>query len=101
MSVNWLEYFETRDIDASIKHVASAFVDKGYTIKPSGSFAILEVGTARRIVEDLHNTMLNFEHLPEPNDPSHAGITGYGSEDIAIATELSDLVGREDVRAVP
>ena len=62
---------------------------------------MLNVGATKERIADAQKTILSIDSVPEPNDPSHAGIFGYGSEDIAIAVELRALVTSDDVFAVP
>ena len=101
LSVNWLEYFCFTEIGTAIQHVGNAFRAKSFTIRPKGRFAVLNVGAAKKMIADTLGTKSSIDHLPEPNDPSHAGIFGYGSEDLAVAVELRALVRSDDVFAVP
>ncbi len=87
----------TGGIAAAIQCVRVAFETKGYEVRKNGRFAVLGVEEALRVVRNAHSRSLTIEHLPAANDPSHAGISGYGVDDLAIASELSLLLGDDDV----
>ncbi len=61
---------------------------------------MLNVGATKERIADAQKTILSIDSVPEPNDPSHAVIFGYGSEDLAIAAELA-LLASDDVYPVP
>lgn len=81
--------------------VPRAFREKSYTVKSTGRFAVLNVGAVKAVIAEAHERLLSIDHKKEPDDPSHAGITGYGSEDLAIAAELSALLASDDIYSVP
>ena len=54
----------------------------------NGSMIAVGDGTGRPV---------RIEHLPLAEDPSHAGVFGYASDDFEAAVELAALVGRRDV----
>ena len=101
LSANWLEYFGDLEIDTAVQLVARAFREKSYTVKSTGRFAVLNVGAVKAVIAEAHERLLSIDHKKEPDDPSHAGITGYGSEDLAIAAELSALLASDDIYSVP
>lgn len=102
LSVNWLEYFDKTELNAAVERVREVFHSKGFTLRPNGRFAVLNVGAAKTAVHEAVGCILNIDHLPLSDDPSHAGIFGYSSEDLAVAVELAALVRSQDVHpAIP
>ena len=102
LSVNWLEYFGVQDVERAVQCVRLAFGQKGYMVRKNGRFAVLGVDEVLRVIHQAFHRSLAIEHRPTSDDPSHAGISGYGMEDIEIATELCLLLDNDDVYpAVP
>ena len=97
LSVNWLEYFGTPDIDAAVELVREAFRHKHYQVRRNGKFAVVTVGAARTAVEKVVGGSGRVEHLPLEDDKSHAGLFGYTADDLAVAVELRALLQREHV----
>ena len=97
LSVNWLEYFSQGDLIAAVERVREAFRVKSYRVRENGRLAVLNVGAAKTAAREGVDRALSIDHLPVSNDQSHAGIRGYGSEDLAVAVELATLVTRQDV----
>ena len=102
LSVNWLEYFGETELNAAVERVREVFHSKGFTLRPNGRFAVLNVEAAKTAVHEAVGRTLNIEHLPLSDDPSHSGILGYSSEDLAVAVELAALITPQDIhQAVP
>lgn len=102
LSINWLEYFGETELNAAVERVREVFHSKGFTLRPNGRFAVLNVEAAKTAVHEAVKRTLNIDHLPLSDDPSHSGILGYSSEDLAVAVELAALVTYQDVHpAVP
>jgi hypothetical protein len=102
LSVNWLEYFGETELNAAVERVREVFHSKGFTLRPNGRFAVLNVEAARTAVHEAVGRTLNIDHLPLSDDPSHSGILGYSSEDLAVAVELAALITPQDIhQAVP
>lgn len=97
LSVNWLEYSGAPTTAVAVQHVRDAFHNKGYRLRSSGRFAVLNVGTARDHVSEALGKQLRIDHQPLDDDPSHAGIHDYGADDLAVAVELKSLVDRHDI----
>ncbi len=96
LSVNWLEYFGEPSLLMAVDGVRQAFREKGYRVARSGRFAVLSV----RVVKEAGargDRLLSIEHLPAPDDPSHAGISGYEEEDLTVRLALAQLVASQDV----
>ena len=89
-------------MNAAVERVREVFHSKGFTLRPNGRFAVLNIGAAKTGVHEAVKRTLNINHLPCRDDPSHSGILGYSSEDLAVAVELAALVTPQDVHpAVP
>ena len=97
LSVNWLEYFGEPALDTAIDLVRQVFRHKNYQVRPKGRYAVLKVGDAKMAAYESVGYTLSIDHLPLSDDQSHAGIRGYGSEDLAVAVELAALVTHRDV----
>lgn len=97
LSVNWLEYFGSRDLDAAVGRVREAFRRKGFRVRPNGRFAVFGVGAAKAAVESAVGRPARIKHLPVENDESHAGLSGYTSQELSAAVELRMLVRRDNV----
>ena len=97
LSVNWLEYFDTRDLGAAVECVREAFRRKRYRIRRNGKFVVVSVGAAFAAVAETVGRRGRVEHMPLEDDESHAGLFGYTADDLAVAVELRTLIQREDV----
>ena len=95
LSVNWLEFFDTSDLNAAIQLVRTAFDAKGYRVRPNGRFAALNVQDIKCVTRATAERSLSVEHIPLVDDESHAGIFGYTVDDFKIAVEIRALVGLE------
>ena len=91
LSVNWLEYLKKPDIDSAVACVRPVLAKK-IMLRSNGRLAVLNVGQVKSAARAAGNTALDFEHRPEPNDESHAVLTGYSSGDIAVGLALQSLV---------
>ena len=83
LSVNWLEYLKTPDLDSAIYVVKETLRRKGFDVRPRGLFAVLNVGDIKEAIHATIKTIPRVEHLPSNNDASHAGISGYSSAELA------------------
>ena len=102
LSVNWLEYFDETEVNAAIERVREVFCSKDFTLRPNGRFAVLNIEAAKTAVHEAVGRTLDIDHLPLSDDPSHSGILGYSSEDLAVAVELAALITPQDIhQAVP
>ena len=84
-------------MDTAIDLVRQVFRHKNYQVRPKGRYAVLKVGDAKMAAYESVGYTLSIDHLPLSDDQSHAGIRGYGSEDLAVAVELAALVTHRDV----
>ena len=96
VSVNWLEHLGSKDLATALERVRVRFQSRSYSLRPNGRFVVLGVGRAIVAAAEIQR-QIHFEHLPLQDDDSHAGILGIGEDDLAIATEIARLVGRDDV----
>ncbi len=81
----------------AVGRVRALFLARGFGLRANGRFAVLDVGAAKAVVRDEVALSLRIEHDPLPDDPSHAGISGFAADDLTVAVELTALVGQEDV----
>ena len=101
LSVNWLEYLGGPGGSGviSVSRVREMLRSKGFRLRPNGRFALLNVGEVKTAIRRAFGRSLHVNHLPLPDDSSHAGIIGYTEEDRMIAAEISALVRAGDVEA--
>ena len=97
LSVNWLEFLDAPDLEAAIVRLRSVFDTKGYRLRPTGRFAVLNVGAVKTAVSDHVEGTARVEHRPLDEDPSHSGVVGYTSDDLAVAVAIKELVSLESV----
>ena len=97
LSTNWLEYFHDADRQSQIAGVQQALTDKGFQIRRTASFAVLNVGAAVVRCKDARDIAIQFVALGEAQDPSHTGIYGYTTENAAVASLLATLVAPNEV----
>ena len=95
LSVNWLEITGEADRQGQLEKVRAHLAANGLTLRASGRFAILHLGSAfahvRTTAEDARQLAAHYE--PDlPNDPSHSGIYGYDHSDQLIADLLAECV---------
>jgi hypothetical protein len=96
LSVNWLEALGAASTDDALARVRELFLARGFGLRAIGRFAVLNVGAAKAAVREELGLSLRVEHDPLPDDPSHAGISGFPADDLAAAVELAALVSQED-----
>ena len=96
LSVNWLEYFTTGDLSIAIDMVRAAFHDRGFSLRPNGRFAVLNVAEVKAVGRENSISLL-VQHDPRPDDGSHASILGILEDDFLVAVALAQLVRRENV----
>lgn len=97
LSTNWLEYFHDSDRQSQIAGVQQALVDKGFRVRRTASFAVLNVATSIASCRDILSVAIQFVVLGEAHDPSHTGIYGYTAQDSAVAALLATLVVPNEV----
>ncbi len=93
LSVNWLEFFGALSRLDAVERVREAFRGKDYEIKHTGRMAVLNVGEAKTAARDAGRPV-RVEHVPEPDDASHAGVMGYATSDVLVGEALQSLVMR-------
>ena len=97
LSTNWLEYFHDAHRLIQIVGVRQALVDKGFRVRPTASFAILNVGAAVARCSNTLNLDIQFIALGESHDPSHTGIFGYTAQSAVVAALLAASVDPSEV----
>lgn len=92
VSSNWMEYFKEKEISKRIDGVRKALQDGGFTLRPNGRFARLNVGNAKSSINNLR-----IKHVPECHHPSHAGIYTNRDTNGSVALKLANIIQPEDV----
>ncbi len=82
--------------DDAVGRVRALFIVRGFGLRANGRFAVLNVGAAKAVVREEVGLSLRIEHDPLPDDPSHAGISGFAADDLAVAVELTALASEND-----
>ena len=89
LSANWMNGLV--GFEDAIEEVRQILKKKQYTVRTSGRFAVLNAGEIRKKLNEV-----SIRHLPEPDDPSHAGICGMDDMDdnkrLFVAAKLMELV---------
>lgn len=100
LSVNWLEFFGPRWHDC-LDQVRTVLAGKLSRVGSSAVLAVLKVGnTLERVLAELpdEGRLLTVVHDPEDrvthghDDPSHAAIVGYTTDDEVVAELILDCV---------
>lgn len=99
LSVNWLEYFDKDNLKERVQCVREAFANKGFGLKKSGRFAVLNVSMIKAAGLNAANKQLQVLHWPdnENNDLSHSGIFNYEINEFDIASEIAASVTLDDI----
>ena len=100
LSVNWLEFLHPDERGLQLAALRDAFRAKGFELRPTARFAVLNAGELRRHVRQQSGDgrVLKVQHEPLSkatdgiDDPSHAGISGYGADDDIIADLIAQAV---------
>ena len=96
LSVKWLEAVGAATTDEAVAQVRALFLARGFAPRANGRFAVLNVGAAKAVVREELSLSLRIEHDPRSDDPSHAAITGFPANDLAVAVEPTALVSQQD-----
>jgi hypothetical protein len=98
LSVNWLEYYvDCVDRRQALARVVQALEQKGRSIGARSWMAILNVGRARHKVrtESEPPVELEFVHVPQLSDESHAEIRGMAAGDEFVGELLAEAAREE------
>ena len=90
LSVNWVEHFRKPSPQEAIGPLCEILKGKGRTIGGESKFALVNVGAAKTAA--LKFTSLMIVTDPEPKDPSHALVMGYGLYNDQVAEEIAKVV---------
>jgi len=92
LSVNWMEYFDKNDsAESQVAEIRKA-ISKKLTLRGKGRFARINVGEVKRRIENAR-----VRHIPEPADPSHAGISAPNEQNREFSLELADMLKPNDI----
>ena len=97
LSTNWLEYFHESERVDQLEGVKQALTNKGFQIRSTAYFAVLNVGSAISICKDYLALDIFFSTTGEFSDPSHTGIYGYSSLNARTAALLAASVNSNEV----
>jgi len=100
LSVNWLEFLHPDERGLQLGALRATYRAKGFDLRPTARFAVLNVGELRTHVTQRSGDgrILKVQHEPLTkatdgiDDPSHAGISGYGPDEDVIADLLAQAV---------
>ena len=108
LSVNWLEYFGLSTTDEALSRICADKRTKGFSIRNTGCFAMLNAGFIRSISSDPsglsdNSGFLTVIHLPENGDESHSGIGGFedSGADLFLADVLAESISPKMLRKPP
>lgn len=87
LSVNWLEFLDANNRNNAIKKLRQCFAQKGFAVKVSGKFAVLNVDTIVTYVHNECGCLLEVIH-EGGKDPSHCGVYN-----IPVSEDKAMLVG--------
>jgi hypothetical protein len=90
LSVNWLEYFKKSEPQDAIAPLMDILANKGFTVRPSSKFALLNVGAAKDAA--ARYTSISIVLDEEVNDPSHSLVKGYEAYNKQVAEELQKVI---------
>ena len=99
LSANWLEYFSA-DRASAIRDVVRTHP---LQLRPSGRFAVLNVGIAVETITGAGGEAASITHTPDwDNNPSHASFqwANMATNNRRMAAELHTRLGSEDVLEV-
>ena len=97
LSTNWLEYFHKSERVAQLEGVKQALANKGFQIRSTAYFAVLNVGSAISICRDYLALDIFFSTTGELADPSHTGVYGYSSLNAQTAALLAASVNSNEI----
>jgi hypothetical protein len=98
LSVNWLEKISIEAQYTQVEELKALFISKGYKLKSTGRFAILNVGKA---IENAQSNGFEIDifHDPSKSDDSHSSISNMPAEGDDIA--LAELIAMNVITTYP
>ena len=90
LSVNWVECFRQSSPQAAIAPLRRILEKKGRTVGGKSGFALLNVGAAKAAAAKYVAVSIATDN--DPQDPSHATVTGYRDYNVAVSEELAKIV---------
>ena len=97
LSTNWLEHFHDADRQVQIAGVRQALTDKGFRVRRTAAFAVLNVGAIITAYKNDLDSDIQIVTLGDAHDPSHTGIFGYTEYDTDVAALLARQVSPGEV----
>ena len=68
-------------VDAGLAQIRRILAKKRYNTGPNGRFAVFNAGRVIRHTREYEGLDVRIEHMPSPDDPTHAGIAPAGGYD--------------------
>lgn len=94
LSVNWLEYFGSADIENRIKELRKEMASCERRVTSTHKLALINVGYAKKYIsnETDDNRILDIKHKPNGKNQSHSGIYNMEPDSDSIAELLAETV---------
>ena len=90
LSVNWMECFD-KPVEEQTDEIRTA-LSKKLKLKSNGRFTRLRVGTVKKRIQNAE-----VKHVPEPEDPSYAGIYPGKQDNREATLKLVNVIKPDDV----
>ncbi len=90
LSVNWAEHFRKSTAQEAIAPLRDILEKKGRKIGGESKFALLNVSAAKTAAAKY--AVVSIATDDDPQDPSHAQVTGYEAYNQEVAEELAKVV---------
>ena len=88
-----MEYFRKFvSVEEQTDEIRTALIKKWFQLKSNGRFARLHVGTVKKRMQNAE-----VKHIPEPEDPSHAGICPGKQDNREATLKLANIIKPDDV----
>ena len=68
-------------VGVGLVQIRKILAKKGFNTSPNGRFAVYNTGRVIQYVRESRGVDVRIEHMPSPDDPTHAGIAPAGRYD--------------------
>jgi hypothetical protein len=96
VSLNWVEWFGKDTPEEAVEPLREVFRKKGRTIAPTSQFALLNMGDAKE--KAFKYAAVSIAHDPQPDDESHALISGYQE---ALNEQVAEQLAKSVIASFP
>ena len=90
LSINWMEFFRANSSRDAVAELRTVLASKGRKIGGDSKFALLNVAAAKNAAATY--SPIAIVHDADPDDQSHALVTGYAAYNDQVAEELAKVV---------